>query len=36
MSNDYISPGEAWFRFATWVFVGLGSLGGLIYLWRLI
>jgi hypothetical protein len=29
---SYISPGEAWLRFATWLLVGLGSLGGLIYL----
>lgn len=34
MSNGYISPGEAWFRFLLWTFVCLGSLGGLIYLVR--
>jgi hypothetical protein len=31
----YISPGEAWGNFAIWLFVGLGALGGLIYLIRL-
>lgn len=33
---DYISPSEAWIQFAIWVFVGVGSLGGIVYLIRLI
>jgi hypothetical protein len=32
---SYISPGEAWGNFGICLFVGLGSLGGLIYLVRL-
>lgn len=32
--SDYATPGEAWLRFGTWVFVGIGSLGGIVYLAR--
>jgi len=33
--NGYISPGEAWLRFAICLFVGIGVIGGIVYLVRL-
>lgn len=30
-----MSTGEAWQQFRIWVFVGVGSLGGIVYLIRL-
>jgi hypothetical protein len=35
MSGGYISPGEAWLRFGAFLFVGIGSLGGIVYLAKL-
>lgn len=36
MTEPYLSPSEAWLRFGTWVFVGVGSIGGIVYLVRLL
>lgn len=33
---NYVSPGEAWLRFGIGAFVTVGSIGGIVYLVRLI